>query len=176
MAELDPVLEIEAVAVAGLIEELDYFQILKIESNAAPSAIKAAYYRESRIYHPDQFFSVPDGDAKRAIEKIYRRINEAYVCLRDDAKRTKYVADIGGPERAKKLRFTEQSEQEQKQAREEELGKTPQGKKMFAAAMLDLDGGRVPQALQSLKMAVMYEPANAYFKQKLEEVQKLAKK
>jgi curved DNA-binding protein CbpA len=97
---MDPIFEIEAQALAQIIDELDYFQILKIEPNASPVDIKNAYFRESRAYHPDQFFAVPDGDGKRAVAKIYKRINEAFVCLRDDRKRAKYLADVSGPDRA----------------------------------------------------------------------------
>lgn len=174
MADIDPVFEIEAQAVAQLIDELDYFQILKVEQSVSPAELKAAYYRESRTYHPDRFFSAPDSDGKRAIEKIYRRVNEAYVVLRDDAKRAKYTGDVNGPDRERKLRFTEESEQEQKAQREAEMGITPQGRRMFQAGLIDLDAGRFPQAAQNFRMALMYEPQNALFKQKLEEASKLA--
>lgn len=169
MAEIDPVFEIETQAVAQLIDELDYFQLLKLEHNAAPDAIKAAYFRESRTYHPDRYYSHPDEELKAAIGRIYKRINEAWVCLRDDAKRGKYLTDINGPDRDKKLRYTEASEEELKREREAELGTTPQGRRIFQQAMLDLDAGRLQQAAQNFKMALMYEPQNELFKRKSEE-------
>src|SRR6187401_2373230 len=98
---MDPIFEIEAQALSEIIDMLDYFQILKIEPTASPLDIKNAYFRESRLYHPDQFLSLPDGDGKRAVAKIYKRINEAFVCLRDDRKRVKYATDLAGPEREK---------------------------------------------------------------------------
>ena len=174
MAEIDPVFEIETQAVAQIIDELDYFQILKIEQDASPEAIKQAYFRESRLYHPDRYFSLPEGELKEAIGRIYKRINEAWVCLRDDRKRGKYLADVNGPERAKKLRYTEASEEELKRARDAELGTTPQGRRMFQQGLLDMEGGRYLQAAQNFKMALMYEPQNALFKQKSEEAAKLA--
>src|SRR2546421_2874261 len=113
-ALVDETFEIEAAALAQVLDELDYFQILKIGQTAGPSEIKSAYYRESRAYHPDRFYQLPNADLKESIGRIYKRINEAYVCLRDDVKRPKYLADISGPERQKKLRFVEASEQEMK--------------------------------------------------------------
>src|SRR5579862_6276723 len=104
---MDEGFEIEAQALAQVLDELDYFQILKVGQNANPNEIKAAYYRESRSYHPDRFFQLPSSELKDAIAKIYKRINEAYVCLREDSKRMKYLADILGPDRQKKLRFIE---------------------------------------------------------------------
>ena len=127
-ALVDETFEIEAAALAQVLDELDYFQILKIGQTAGPSEIKSAYYRESRAYHPDRFYQLPNADLKESIGRIYKRINEAYVCLRDDVKRTKYLADISGPERQKKLRFVEASEQEMKKDKEQEIGTTPQGR------------------------------------------------
>src|SRR5205085_5577768 len=111
---MDEAFEIEAQALAQILDELDYFQILKIGQQASPADIKAAYYRESRAYHPDRFSTLAPGALKENIGRIYKRINEAYVCLRDDSKRTKYLGDVIGPDRQSKLRFIEASEQELK--------------------------------------------------------------
>lgn len=170
----DPVFEIEAQALASILDELDYFQILKIPATATAAEIKAAYYRESRLYHPDRYYAVPDSETKRAVARIYRRINEAYVCLRDDDRRAKYLEDINGPDRASRLRFTEESEQEQRAARDAEFGTTPQGRKLFAQGLLDMESGRHAQAVNQFKMALMYEPSNATFKAKYEEAAKAA--
>src|SRR5438132_14270039 len=116
---MDEAFEIEAEALAPVRGALDYFQVLKIGQNATPPDIKSAYYRESRAYHPDRFSTLPAGDLKENIGRIYKRINEAYVCLRDDTKRTKYLADVLGPERQRKLRFVEASEQELKKGKEQ---------------------------------------------------------
>lgn len=173
MAEIDPVFLIETEALSQILDELDYFQILKIETNVRVEEIKAAYFRESRLYHPDKYFGLPVGAEKTAIGRIYKRVNEAWVCLRDDAKRAKYVADITGPDRAKKLRYTEVSEEELKRQREQEMGTTPHGRKTFQQALLDFEAGRYAQAHQNFKMALSFEPQNAFFKQKLEEAARL---
>ncbi len=161
---MDEGFEIEATALAQVLDELDYFQILKVGQNASPAEIKAAYYRESRAYHPDKFSTVPAGELKDNIGKIYKRINEAYVCLRDDTKRTKYLGDILGADRQKKLRFVEASEQELKKEKEQEIGTTPQGRKFFMAGMQDLLGQRWAAAERNFKLALTYEPSNANYK------------
>src|SRR6266436_4611852 len=58
---MDEAFEIEAQALAQVLDELDYFQVLKIGQNASPPDIKSAYYRESRAYHPDRFSTLPAG-------------------------------------------------------------------------------------------------------------------
>lgn len=170
----DPAFAIEAQAVAQILEELDYFQVLKLAPGATPGEIKAAYHRESRLYHPDRFFGDDDAELRRAVARIYKRINEAYVCLRDDRKRAKYLEDISGPEREKRLRFTEEAEQEEKKAREAETGATPQGRKLFAQGMAELQAGRPSQAAQHFKMALMYEPQNATFRERQDEALRLS--
>src|SRR5207237_5156695 len=125
----------EVHALVAVLDELDYFQILKVPQSASPMEIKQAYYRESRAYHPDRFFQLQDLELKEAIGRIYKRINEAYVILRDDQKRAKYGADVSGPERQRKLRFVEASEQELKKDKEQETGATPQGRKFYLAGV-----------------------------------------
>jgi DnaJ-class molecular chaperone len=172
---MDDGFEVEAQALAQVLEELDYFQILKIGQQASPSEIKAAYYRESRSYHPDRFSTLPPGEMKDTIGRIYKRINEAYVCLRDDSKRTKYLADVLGPERQKKIRFVEASEQELKKEKEQEVGATPQGRKFFMAGLADMAAQRFAAAERNFKMALTYEPNNPNFKAKRDEAGKLIK-
>ena len=173
---MDPSFLIEVETLAAALDQLDYFGILKIPQGAGPGDIKAAYYRESRVYHPDRFAALPDEAFREMVGRIYRRVNEAYTVLRDDKKRAKYVQDIAGPERAKKLRFTEADEaqvkEEQKKKIEEQLGQTPNGRKFYAAALVEIEAQRWETAQRALKSALMYEPANAKFKEQLAAVEK----
>jgi DnaJ-class molecular chaperone len=172
---VDETFEIEAAALAQVLDELDYFQILKIGQSASPNEIKTAYYRESRAYHPDRFYQMPNLQLKESIGRIYKRINEAYVCLRDDVKRAKYLADVNGPDRAKKLRFVEASEQELKKEKEQEVGTTPQGRKFYMAGLADMAAQKFASAERNFKMALTYEPNNPNFKAKRDEAGKLIK-
>ncbi len=173
---MDPQFRQEVAALVQALDQLDYFGVLKLPQTAGVAEIKAAYHRESRAYHPDRFAALPDQPLREQIGRIYRRINEAYTVLRDDAKRRKYVADIGGPEREKKLRFTEADEAEVKDAQkkkvEEQLGLTPNGRKFYAAALADIQASRWEAAERNLKSALMYEPQNARFKEQMALVEK----
>lgn len=173
---MDPKFVIEVETLAAALDQLDYFGVLKVPQGASPADVKAAYYRESRAYHPDRFAALPDPAFRDLVGRIYRRINEAYTVLRDDAKRAKYQADVNGPERTKKLRFTETAEvevkEEQKKKIEEQLGTTPNGRKFYAAALVEIQAQRWEAAQRSLKSALMYEPGNARFKEQLASVEK----
>lgn len=154
----------------------DYFQVLQVPQTAGAGDIKKAFYRESRVYHPDRFFHLDDPQAKDNIGSIYKRVTEAYYVLRDDNKRKKYLVDINGPERATKLRFSEASEAEQKaeakKAAEEEFGTNPKARQFFKTAMQDLSSQSWVAAERNLKMGLTYEPGNTKFKEKLAEVQR----
>jgi DnaJ-class molecular chaperone len=167
---------IEVEAIAGALDQLDYFGVLKLPQTASPADIKAAYHRESRAFHPDRFAAYPHPQVRELVGRIYRRVNEAYTVLRDDTKRLRYVADVSGPDRAKKLRFTEAEEaqvkEEQKRKLEEQFGTTPNGRKFYAAALLDIQAERWEAAERALKSALMYEPGNAKFKEQLLLVEK----
>ncbi len=172
--DVELILEIEARAAA--LDGLDYFEVLRLPHEAGAADVKAAYYRESRAFHPDRFAALPSPELRELIGRIYRRVNEAYTILRDDAKRLRYLADVTGPQRAAKLRFTEAEEaafqDEQKRKLEEQLGQTPNGRKLFAQALADVEAQRWDSAERALRAALMYEPANARFKVLLARVEK----
>ena len=168
---MDQEFVIEAEALAAALDQLDYFGVLKLPQGAGHADIKAAYYRESRAFHPDRFAAYPDRAFRELVGRIYRRVNEAYTVLRDDKRRAKYLQDIAGPDRARKLRFTEADEAEVKEGEkkkiEEQLGQTPNGRKFFATALVEIQAQRWDTAQRALKSALMYEPGNARFKEQL---------
>ncbi len=177
---MDEGLAIEVEALAAALDQLDYFGVLKIPQTATPAEIKAAYYRESRAFHPDRFAALPDAAFRELVGRVYRRVNEAYTVLRDDKRRAKYLADITGPDRARKLRFTEADEAEVKEGEkkkiEEQLGQTPNGRKFFATALVEIQAQRWEAAHRALKSALVYEPANARFKEQLAAVEREVEK
>jgi curved DNA-binding protein CbpA len=156
---------------AAELDTLDYFEILRVPPTAGRPELKAAYYRESRAYHPDRYATLPSPQLQSLIGRIYRRVNEAYTVLRDDVKRRKYAAEVAGPERARKLRFTEADEaqvkEQQKRRAEEQLGATPNGRRFFVAALHEIQERRWEAAERALKSALVYEPANARFRDAL---------
>ncbi|MBN8231725.1 DnaJ domain-containing protein [Corallococcus macrosporus] len=158
------------------LDQMDYFELLSLERTAAPSDIKKAFYRESRVYHPDRFFHLESKALKDQVNELYKRVTEAYYVLRDDTKRKKYLTDIAGPDRAQKLRFTDASESETKAAakkeQEEQIGTHPKGRQFYAQAQKDLESGNPSAAERNLKMALTYEPSNARYKEALAEAQK----
>ena len=160
---------------AERLDTLDYFELLGVSTAATAGEVKRAFYGESRAYHPDRFFHLGDEAFKARVHEVYKRVTEAYYVLRDDVRRRKYLADVSGPDRARKLRFDELSEQETKaqvkQQAAEQIGVNPKARQQFQTAIGDLERGNLSAAERALKMALTYEPENALYKEKLAEVQ-----
>ncbi len=79
--------------------ELTYYDILQVHPSASEDAIRAAYFRLAKIYHPDlrRQDQRPE-DTERFIE-----INRAYTVLLDPARRQTYDLDLqdrGAPRQA----------------------------------------------------------------------------
>ena len=160
---------------AERLDALDYFELLGVPTTASAGDVKRAFYRESRAFHPDRFFHLTDEAYKARVHEVYKRVTEAYYVLRDDVRRPKYLADVTGPDRARKLRFDELAEQETraavKQQAVEQIGINPKARQLFQTAMTELERGALAAAERSLRMALTYEPQNALYKEKLTLVQ-----
>lgn len=63
---------------------IDYYKVLGVDKNADTKAIKKAYRKLARQYHPD----VNPGDEEA--EQKFKQINEAHAVLSDPEKRKKY--------------------------------------------------------------------------------------
>jgi DnaJ-class molecular chaperone len=72
----------------------DYYKVLGVKKGADDKAIKSAYRKLARQYHPDVTGSDPKATAR------FRQINEAYEVLSDPVKRRRYdlfgAAGVGG--------------------------------------------------------------------------------
>ncbi len=74
------------------LEQATYYEILQISREAPTRAIKRAYYKLSREFHPDRFFRRELGPYKPKLEQVFAKINEAYRVLSDASSRADYDA------------------------------------------------------------------------------------
>lgn len=167
---LEPV---EIRTIARMIDDLNYYEILKVEPGAALSGIRGAYHEQSRVFHPDLYLSMADEDLRRAVNTIAKRIKEAYAVLRHPVKRRQYNLVLKERSRtAKGLRFTQETAIAAQRAREEAVGKTPKGREFIRMAEEERRKGNIAAALRNVKMALAYEPGNPRFVALQEEIAK----
>ncbi|MBW1810532.1 MAG: DnaJ domain-containing protein [Deltaproteobacteria bacterium] len=161
---MDPKFTERMMAWVGVVDQLDYYQILQVDVKASMGQIRKAYHSQTKLFHPDRYFNLEDGELKQGIYKISKRITEAYVTLHDSQKRRYYDQQLVDTKRAS-LRYTEQSEQQQKKAKTEETGKTEKGRQFYRQGMAELKRKDYVAAERTFKMAMAYEPDNEQFKQ-----------
>ena len=163
--------KIEINSIARLIDELDYYQILKVSQNASFEEIKDAYFRESRNYHPDKYYNEPPELSKK-VTLIFKRITEAYKILSDQDTRVIYNDGINSPNRAKNLRYIHGV---QGGPPKEDEGQTPMGKKYFQLGKMALNNRDYKGAKINFQLAAKMEPNNETFKKRLVEVEEVIK-
>ncbi len=157
----------EILILSEAIDEMDYYQILKVEPTANAAEIKEAYYRETRIFHPDNFINLEDAELKKRILKISKLITEAYIVLRDFEKRKRYDQQLAKGRDKREIRFIEDDAKQE--VKEDIL--SPQAKKLYTQAMAALMQNRPQDALKNLKLALAFEPNSQIIKKKIEEIQ-----
>jgi len=160
----------EIKALARIVGELDYYQLLHLERSASPRDVKLAYHSSSRTFHPDANRHL-DGELRDAVADIAKRITEAYQVLRDARRRRAYDAllESGAGVRIRLAEAEFAGERDETAARQ---GKTPQGRQYFNLAQLDAKRNDLQAAARNLQTALTFEPGNEFFKAELAAIRK----
>ena len=87
----------------------NYYEILRIDSEAATREIEEAYRRLARLYHPDQQFKAGMEALRDELDELFNKVTEAYTILSDDSRRWEYDLSLAtvmtgraGPKRGPK--------------------------------------------------------------------------
>lgn len=154
-------------ALASKLDQLDYYKLLGLKQDAEDGDVRRAYHRRARSLHPDRYHEHPDENVRQAIDKIFKRMAEAYTILRDAEKRAFYSKKLASDTPG--LRFTDEDEQALKQAKKDATGRTAQGRKFYEEAMRCHNKGDLKKAHQALRMALTFEKDNSHFQELLAE-------
>lgn len=155
-------------ALAGIVEDLDYYQLLEVRRRASAVDIRTAYHKVARRIHPDRLRSHGD-DVATAAERIAKRVSEAYAVLRDPRRRKLYDEMLDDRGR-RRLALVEGGAQADRKVSDERQGKTPNGKRYIALANQDLAREDWKGAQRNLQMALTYERDNGWVKETLAEL------
>ena len=164
MADLGPR---EIQALARIVDELDYYQILHLERSASASEIKSAFHATSRSFHPDANRHL-DESIRDDCARISKRVTEAYCVLRDPRRRRAYDQRIESGA-GLRIQLAEARAAHDKRASEERHGRTAGGRQFYRKACDDMARGDWKAAIGNLQMALTFEPDNESFKQQLAE-------
>jgi curved DNA-binding protein CbpA len=87
----------QLLAKAQMVETQSLFEVLEIAVTASRDEVKQAYFVAAKRYHPDRLVSMGLEALRPDVEKIFRRVSEAYGTLYDDARREEYRATLSRP-------------------------------------------------------------------------------
>ena len=162
---IDP---LEISALVRIMDELDYYQLLNVDSSASTTEIRAAFHASSRSFHPDANREL-DEALREKCGRISKRITEAYCVLRDSRRRKAYDARRVVGE-SLRIQLAEARSAHVEQRRAEARGATAQGRQFHGKAEAELKRGNIAGALQNIQMALTFEPANVGFKAMAEDL------
>lgn len=153
-------------ALAMILDELDYYRVLEVDVKAPVSEIRAAYHRAGRRFHPDGHRDL-SADLKPQLERIAKRVTEAYSVLRDPRRRRVYDQQLAGDGSRVRMPLADATAEADRQTREQREGRTPNGRRYFLLAQADLGRGDRVAAERNLRTALTFEPDNATFREAL---------
>jgi curved DNA-binding protein CbpA len=155
------------VAWAESLPTLSYYGILRVEPNAEPARIKAAFHAFALRCHPDRY--VDEGpDVAGAAAEVFKRGVEAYNVLSKPSLRARYDKVLAkGQLRLDPAALESVPPPPPKGKSLEEVAQTPRGKQHAVKAERLISIGHLEQARISLINATMEEPFNEELKERL---------
>ena len=78
-----------------IVDKENLFQVLGVPETANREDIKSAYFEAAKRFHPDRLGTLGLQSLRAEVEKIFRRVSEAYSTLTDDKRRADYVKSMG---------------------------------------------------------------------------------
>jgi curved DNA-binding protein CbpA len=98
-ALLDPTLDLPLEQQRAVLDfevrlERPYHEILDVPADADARVVKRAYFRLSKEFHPDRYFRRSLGGFAERIERVFRKITEAYELLSDPSARAEVARSL----------------------------------------------------------------------------------
>ncbi|UCE85464.1 MAG: DnaJ domain-containing protein [Deltaproteobacteria bacterium] len=174
--EIDPALEIAAEDQQRIIDfgsrlERSYYDVLGVAPGADAKAIKRAYFKLSREFHPDRYFRREIGPYEARLHRIFKKIVEAYELLSDPATRAELDRSLAedpqaAPSRKRHARGPRPFGVMAKMLRE----RKKKAKRFYEAGKAAFKAERWLEASASVRLAIAFDPQNEAYKEGFSEV------
>jgi curved DNA-binding protein CbpA len=177
-----------------------YHEVLGVEASADVKDIKRAYFKLSREYHPDRYFRRNLGHFSARLERIFRRVAEAYELLSDPTTRAEIERSLasmpappGGEYRSTAPGTTERIGRDPAAPRGQRVPgrmenlerlrnrfKIPpkllaerrvRARQLYQAARVSAHEGRYLEAAASMRLAIAFDPWEKEFKSGFADIQ-----
>lgn len=169
--------EDDLLVIAGKLDTMSYYELLEVEPDVHPDVLQLQFHTLTRRFHPDLYLASDDPDLLRAVNRIYRRMNEAYAVLKSPRRRRAYDDGLEGAPHTWSLRLTGEAAERARRLERVQRGETGTGDFYWekARALLDVEPGTgsraegIAEAVRLLRLAVTFEPDNEHFRRLLAE-------
>jgi len=157
-----------------IVDELDYYKLLRVDPQCEPADISAAYKAQSQKLHPDRSSTLKD--MKDKANYIYTAINEAFRVLKDSDSRLIYDnllenGHLRVEDTALNTNVDRQNANDPANAATTEMSK-----KYWTLALSDYESKRFESAILNIKFALQFERENEVFIEWLEKAKVALKK
>jgi len=168
-----------------------YHEILGVERSADVKTIKRAYFALSKEFHPDRHFRRELGSYRGRLERIFRKVVEAYELFSDPMTRAEIEQSLGAepvaprkdtpvqstrsgskpPELTPKRAALERLRQHFRIPEKVLLERKFKAKNFAQAAMIGSRRGNWMEAAASIRLAIAFDPWNDDYKRGFAEIQ-----
>lgn len=164
-----------------------YHEILGVPRSADAREVKRAYFELSKEFHPDRWFRRDVGGFSARIERVFKRIAEAYELLSDPTTRREVERQLdealaepppspgdlagAGAAAAAARRARAMLQPGRLRALSQRRARA---KGFFEAGMAAFSSGRWLEAASNVRLAIAFDPANQAFKESFADVQRRA--
>lgn len=171
---MDQILKIEINTLFSIIDELTYYQILRLTPDCIQSDIEPAYQEQGRHFHPQKFETAPE-ELKAKGQYVFLSIKEAYETLRDIAGRLKYDHLLA--EGQLRIENTKLLNTQENQINNDpsQAATNENAKKYWQLALHAYDNDNYAGAAMQIKFALQFEPNNDVFIEWLQKCEEKAK-
>ncbi|MBX5482791.1 MAG: DnaJ domain-containing protein [Myxococcaceae bacterium] len=169
--DLTPERKKEILDLERALDKLNAFELLGLMPGATAEQARQAYYAASRRYHPDRYYGKNLGSFKYRIDKIFKKLTDAYNTLSDDERRAEYLKKHpelapppppppSAPAPGPALDPARLSERRARMARHPYLAKTTRVTELVSRARAHIQRGEPGMALTDLHLALQLDPDN----------------
>lgn len=169
-----------------------YHDLLGVDRNADAKAIKRAYFALSKEFHPDRYFRRQVGSFALRLDRIFKKVVEAYELLSDPATRAEIERSLAqqqqpppqvenddtptgeaapAPQVSSKRAALERLRSHFKIPEKVLAERRFKAKQFFQAAMVSAKKGHWKDAGASIRLAIAFDPWNDEYKAGFSQVQ-----
>ncbi len=151
-----------------------YHELLGVSPDAGRRELRKAYFALSREFHPDRYFGRDTGPFGPRLERIFRRLTEAYEMLADPAAREAARESLAAEERSRSASGRREGAL-LRRLRAEQEARRLKAKTFFETGMAAASAERFAEAAAAVRMALAFDPDNAVYRDRFAAVQARAR-